>query len=170
MFDSDQAAIMDHLKSLDLFDKGYNGEEADCSFSALIKTENGYEKRAYVDAFPVEIGMIRERLEDFIATLDTLEDPIYDQKESYIRYLRAIHAAFGETDTDALVGKWALVDTAWMSVTAPIQITHPLEHYEDVYRKAVAPEWDLRLVHSNLFRSAVKTNMVSMFEQIAQQK
>lgn len=161
---------MDYLKSQDLFDKGYNGEEADCSFSVLVETEHGYAKRAYADAFPAEIGMIRARLEEFIASLEVLEDPIYDQKEVYIHYLTAIHTAFGETNTDSLVEKWALVDTAWMSVTAPIQITHPLEHYEDVYRKAVGPEWDVRLVNPNLFESRVKTNMVSMFEKLAAQK
>ena len=34
-----------------------------------------------------------------------------------------------------------------MAVKTPLQVGHPLEYYEDHYRKAVALEWDLRIVN-----------------------
>jgi hypothetical protein len=37
-----------------------------------------------------------------------------------------------------------------MAVTTPLQLGHPLEYYEDRYRKAVALEWDLRVVNPRL--------------------
>ncbi len=38
---------------------------------------------------------------------------------------------------------------AWMSVTSFIQVGHPLEYYEDYYRKSVALEWDVRVKNPN---------------------
>jgi hypothetical protein len=36
-----------------------------------------------------------------------------------------------------------------MKIKTPIQIGHPLEYYEDHFRKAVALEWDIRLTNPN---------------------
>jgi hypothetical protein len=50
-----------------------------------------------------------------------------------------------------------------MSIKTPFQISHPLEFYEDKYRKAVAPEWDLR-IDNNVFKSDVEASIENMYE------
>jgi hypothetical protein len=50
-----------------------------------------------------------------------------------------------------------------MSIKTPFQISHPLEYYEDKYRKAVAPEWDLR-IDNKVFESDVESSILSMYE------
>lgn len=112
-------------------------------------------KLAYIDAFPEEVTEIIVSLHNFIWMLQNQEDTVYHQKDEYIAYLGALIDAFSETDTDALVEKWAQVDVSWMAISTPFQITHPLEYYEDKFRKAVAPEWDLRLKNTNLLDSRV---------------
>ena len=76
-----------------------------------------------------------------------LEDEVFGLKGQWIAYLEAIKAALEESDTARLIARWAEVDRKWMAVTSPIQVGHPLEYYEDRYRKAVALEWDLRIVN-----------------------
>ena len=53
---------------------------------------------------------------------------------------------------------------------SPFQVVHPLEYYEDIYRKAMAPEWDLRLQNNELFTSVVQEDMKQMFAKIAEEK
>lgn len=91
------------------------------------------------------------------------KDEVYGQKKEHIEYLEALKEAFSETDTDQLVAKWAKVDEKWMDIHTPFQIVHPLEFYEDKYRKAVAPEWDLRIQNTKLFQSDIKDDVESMF-------
>jgi hypothetical protein len=79
--------------------------------------------------------------------------------------LNSIKNALLERDVDNLVYKWSLVDEAWMSIKTPLQISHPLEFYEDKYRKAVAPEWDLRILN-NVFDSVVESDIENMYENI----
>jgi hypothetical protein len=52
-----------------------------------------------------------------------------------------------------------------MQIKTPFQIGHPLEFYEDKYRKAVAPEWDLRILN-NVFESDVEESILNMYENI----
>jgi hypothetical protein len=72
-------------------------------------------------------------------------------------YLNALINAFLCDNKDKLIQKWADVDIAWMSIDTPIQIGHPLEYYEDHYRKAVAMEWDLRISDIKVKNSRVKS-------------
>jgi hypothetical protein len=72
-----------------------------------------------------------------------------------------------------LVSKWADVDSAWMKITTPIQIGHPLEYYEDHFRKAVALEWDIRLVNPTIQNNnqrveKIKTMFSELFKNIQQ--
>jgi hypothetical protein len=53
-----------------------------------------------------------------------------------------------------------------MNIKGPFQISHPLEFYEDKYRKAVAPEWDLRVLDTETLDSKVKNNIENMYEKI----
>jgi CRISPR/Cas system endoribonuclease Cas6 (RAMP superfamily) len=119
--------------------------------------------KSYSEVFPDEIKSIVEELDSFINNLSKLDDEIYDAKQNYIDYLKAIKTALVEKKTDKLVEKWSKVDEAWMSITTPFQISHPLEFYEDKYRKAVAPEWDLR-IQNKVFESNVENSILSMYE------
>lgn len=165
-FWNDTVKIMSYFKENNLFDLWHNQEEADRSYSVLKEKWESYEKLSYVEYFTEEVWEIIKKLDNFILNLEKHDDKIYNQKEPYINYIKAIKEAFSEKDTDKLVEKWSLVDVAWMSVKWPFQITHPLEYYEDKYRKAVAPEWDLRLKNDFLFESNVKSNIFLVFEKI----
>ncbi len=159
--------MIEYLTAHNLFDLGHHGEMADRSYSVLAEDGDGYKKLAYIDAFPKEIGDIIDKLKELRNSLNEESDDASGQKQPYINYFDALIAAFSETDTDQLVTRWANVDTVWMSVQSAFQVVHPLEYYEDIYRKAVAPEWDLRLRNNELFTSIVQTNLRKMFETIA---
>jgi hypothetical protein len=53
-----------------------------------------------------------------------------------------------------------------MKIDTPFQIGHPLEFYEDLYRKAVAPEWDIRIVDTSVLDSVVESDMKDMYETL----
>ncbi len=60
-----------------------------------------------------------------------------------------------------------------MKITTPIQIGHPLEYYEDHFRKAVALEWDIRLVNPSIQNNnqrveKIKAMFSELFETIKQ--
>jgi hypothetical protein len=57
-----------------------------------------------------------------------------------------------------------------MKIQTPFQIVHPLEYYEDRYRKAVAPEWEIRLQNVDLLQSKTKESIKPMFEGISKEK
>lgn len=141
--DGQKIAAMLHEKGL--FDPDPCGEEGDRSYSVLQKVENGYIAQAYATAFPREVASVRAAIGSLVEDLNTLDDTVWGQKEAYVRYFQALNQAFGEEDRTQLIAKWADVDRTWMDMTAPIQIGHPLEYYEDHYKKAVALEWDVRL-------------------------
>jgi hypothetical protein len=71
-------------------------------------------------------------LDIFIKSLENLED---EEKQNYIEYLISIKEAFEENDCTKLLSKWQIVDEKWMAIKGPMQISHPLEFYEDKYRK-----------------------------------
>jgi len=164
-FDKDSDKIIDFLNKNNLFDKGHNWELADRSYSALVLEDWKYISKSYFEVFENEIKDIVEQLDSFIIKLSSVEDEIYNAKEYYIDYLKSIREAFLETNVDNLVEKWSIVDKKWMKIKTPFQISHPLEFYEDKYRKAVAPEWDLRVLNT-VFESDVDESIESMYENI----
>lgn len=131
-----------------LLDPDPSGQDGDRSYSVLEKVEGGYKAKAYASAFGVEVDSVRNTLQSLCDDLSEMEDPDWGQKAFYIDYLKALDEAFGEEDRADLIAKWAEVDRKWMKITAPIQIGHPLEYYEDHYKKAVALEWDVRVSKS----------------------
>ncbi|MGB3749993.1 MAG: invasion protein CiaB, partial [Arcobacteraceae bacterium] len=145
---------------------------ADRSYSMLIKDDKGeYKSSPYITAFKKEVMGVIDALEEFVDKLIELEDDIYNQKWNYVQYLQSIITALVEKRTDELVSKWAEVDRTWMKITTPIQIGHPLEYYEDHFRKAVALEWDIRLVNPKIQNnnervSKIKTMFAKIFEDI----
>ncbi|MGB2110766.1 MAG: CiaB protein, partial [Patescibacteria group bacterium] len=128
------------------------------------KDDESLEVATYAKAFPQEVDEIAFELDKFITKLSVLEDEVYNKKEAYISYLTAIKNAFLEENIDEVVGKWRIAEKLWMEIDTPFQIGHPMEFYEDNYRKAVAPEWDLRIVDTSLLESKVETDMRNMYE------
>ena len=150
LFDGDDSKIFEMLQGESLLDKNSSGCVGDRCYSVLKKEDSGYRSIAYAEAFPKEVEGVTTALEQLIALLNQHEDEVFDQKVEWIAYFSAIKDAFCHTKPDELIAKWAEVDRRWMSVTTPIQVGHPLEYYEDHYRKAVALEWDLRIVNPKL--------------------
>ena len=167
MFDGDDSKVMQYLEKHHLFDLGHNNILADRSYSALVKDKDEYKSKAYIEAFKTQTTEVIDALEDFEESLIELEDEIYGQKWDYILYIQSLIKAFGENKTHLLVEKWADVDRAWMKIKTPIQIGHPLEYYEDHYRKAVALEWDIRLTNPEFAQNDNRVNKIkSAFEKI----
>ncbi|MFT7879383.1 MAG: invasion protein CiaB [Sulfurimonas sp.] len=170
LFNGDEEQIFEKLQSENLLDLDSTGEVGDRCYSVLHQEKDGsYRRVAYAEAFKEEVAQIRHALKLFIDELRGLEDEVYDQKKAWLAYLDTIYDAFGHTNPDELITYWANVDRAWMKVTTPIQIGHPLEYYEDHYRKAVALEWDLRIVNPRLQTgSHTRENIVSFAKEMAE--
>ena len=106
---------------------------------------------------------VKTALEQLISLLNQHLDNVFDQKAEWVGYFTALKVAFSHPKTDELIGKWAEVDRRWMAVTTPLQVGHPLEYYEDHYRKAVALEWDLRIVNPQLQEGSSTRNNIILF-------
>ena len=160
MFNGDDAKVFEMLQGESLLDKDASGCVGDRCYSVLKKEDTGYKSVAYAEAFPEQVQGVAMAVEQLIALLGQHEDDVFNQKLEWIAYFTAIKEAFAHTQTDELISKWAEVDRKWMAVKTPLQVGHPLEYYEDHYRKAVALEWDLRIVNPQLQEgSATKENI-----------
>ncbi len=163
-FNGDEERIFEKLQREGLFDLDENGCIGDRCYSVLHRDREGeYHKLSYAEAFSLEVREVVKALDAFISTLEMEEDIIFNQKEQWIAYLLAMKIAFEHTKPDELIQYWADVDRAWMAITTPIQIGHPLEYYEDHYRKAVALEWDLRIVNPALQESSDTRSNIKAF-------
>ena len=166
-FEGNEEKIMKYLEDEKLFDLGHGGITADRCYSALVKDGDKYKSKAYIKAFKKETTEVVDALEEFADKLIELEDEIFNQKWDYVLYIQALIKAFSEDRTDELVSKWADVDRAWMKIKTPIQIGHPLEYYEDHFRKAVALEWDIRLTNPKFAQNDHRVNKIkSAFSKI----
>ena len=166
-FDGDEAKIMQYLEDEKLFDLGHGGITADRCYSALVKDGENYKSQAYIKAFKKETTEVIDALEEFVDKLIDIEDDMYNQKWEYVAYIQSLIVAFSENRCDELVSKWADVDRAWMKLKTPIQIGHPLEYYEDHFRKAVALEWDIRVTNPRFAQNDHRVNKIkSAFSKI----
>ncbi len=167
LFEGDEEKIFKMLNEKNLYDLGHDGEMGDRSYSVLVKQKDGtFKSLPYAKAFEQEVEESLMALEKFKDSLNSLEDEVFDQKEAHISYLQAIIDALSEQDSDKLIPKWADVDRKWMKITVPIQIGHPLEYYEDHYKKAVALEWDLRIVNPQNHAKEIKDDIKSMYKEM----
>ncbi len=167
MFDGDDKKVYEYLEENSLFDLGHNGIVADRSYSALVQEDGKYSSKAYIEAFKEQTTTVVDALEKFEESLIELEDEIYDEKWNYILYIQSLIKAFSEDKNHRLVERWADVDRAWMKIKSPVQIGHPLEYYEDHFRKAVALEWDIRLTNPKFTQNDHRVNKIkSAFEKI----
>ena len=164
-FNGDEAKIMTFLIEKNLMDM-YDGEVSDRCYSALVKTESGYVNKCYYDVFTEEVEEAVRAIDELIVNLENFEDKY---KIEWILYLNAIKTALLEKSPSEVVSKWAKVDKIWMDIKSPIQIGHPLEYYEDKYRKAVALELDVRIQNPKL-KSEVKESIVSMYKKYCTDK
>ncbi|WP_375723347.1 invasion protein CiaB [Arcobacter sp. KX21116] len=159
-FDGNEEKVFDYLESNSLFDLGHNSITADRSYSALVKKGDGYENKAYIKAFKKQTTEVINALEHFEENLLEHEDDIFGHKWDYILYIQSLILAFSEDKENSLVEKWANVDRAWMKIKSPIQIGHPLEYYEDHFRKAVALEWDIRFTNPEFAQNDHRVNKI----------
>ena len=160
-FNGDEAKVMAFLLEKELIDF-YEGEVSDRCYSALIKLENGkYANKCYYDVFRDEVEEAVRGIDELILNLEKLDD---EYKLQWILYFHSIKMALLERDTNEVVKKWADVDKIWMDIKSPVQVGHPLEYYEDKFRKAVALELDVRIKNPNL-KSSVKENIISMYKK-----
>ena len=169
-FNGDEEQIFEMLNVKNLHDLDHDGSKGDRAYSVLVKQEDGeYKNIAYSRAFAKEVTSSLLALAEFKNNLLKLEDDVFGQKEVYTAYLQGVIEALAEDDTSKLIPRWAEVDRRWMKVTAPLQIGHPLEYYEDHYRKAVALEWDLRIVNPASTAGEVKEDIKSMYQSLYNQ-
>ena len=163
-YNGDEEAIFQMLQEEELLDLDPNGEVGDRCYSILMKdTQGEYRSVAYSDAFPKEVSEVVSTLEDCIESLSMEKDEVFGQKEEWINYFVTLKRAFAEHQPKKLIALWANVDRAWMKITTPLQVGHPLEYYEDHFRKAVALEWDLRIVNPELQSSSKTRENIKSF-------
>ena len=163
----DAKAIATMLHEKGLYDKDVNGCDGDRSYSVLFKVPHGYEAKAYACAFASDVANVADALKEMMRKLEVLKDDDLAQKEVYMAYFQALHDAFVQTDRAKLIESWAQVDRTWMRISSPIQIGHPLEYYEDHYKKAVALEWDVRISNpKNISAQQTNENIRRMFEEL----
>ncbi|WP_295419505.1 invasion protein CiaB [Sulfurovum sp.] len=163
MFNGDDAKVFEMLQGESLLDTDESGCVGDRCYSVLKKEDTGYKSVAYAEAFPKQVQGVTTALEQLIMLLGQHEDKVFDQKVEWVAYFTAIKEAFSHTDISELIKMWAEVDRRWMAVTTPLQVGHPLEYYEDHYRKAVALEWDLRIVNPQLQEGSHTRNNIKLF-------
>lgn len=158
--------ILNYLSQNEFFELDIKWRIADRSYSTLVLRDWVYKKVSYIEAFPFEISSIIAQIEITIEKLEKQEDKEYNKKQEYIDYFIALKNALWETDTNRLIEKWSQVDIEWMKIDTPFQIGHPLEFYEDLYRKSVAPEWDMRIVDDQIMQSTIQGDITNMYEKL----
>jgi len=168
LFNGDEEKIYEMLESENLLDLREEGCVGDRCYSVLKKTRKGFKSVPYAKAFRMEVQEVVNKLENMRGVLAQMEDEVFGQQAEWLAYIDSLIDAFSHPETDGLIKKWAEVDRKWMAITAPIQIGHPLEYYEDHYRKAVALEWDVRLSSPKLMQeSKIAKQISSMAESLA---
>jgi len=169
-YKGDKAAVFQMLREKDLLDRNEDGMIADRCYTVLEKNANGeYRSVAYCEAFPDEVSELISLLEDLVEELSKCEDEVFNQKAEWVNYFVALKCALAQAQPKKLVKYWANVDRAWMRITTPLQVGHPLEYYEDHFRKAVALEWDLRIVNPKLQKASnTRENIKTFSSELSQ--
>ena len=163
-YGGDETAIMKMLHEKELLDVTLHGEIADRCYTVLAKDTKGeYRSLAYCEVFEQEVENVIVAIEDLLEKLSTCEDEVFHQKSEWVNYFSVLKRALAQPQPRKLVAYWAEVDRAWMQITTPLQVGHPLEYYEDHFRKAVALEWDLRIVNPKLQSSSKTRENIKAF-------
>ena len=164
LFNGNEEKIYQRLERDGLYDLDETGAVGDRCYSVLHQDKDGkYHTVSYAKAFEEEVAQVILALDALINGLEEEADEVFFQRNAWISYIRAIKIALSHTKPNELIREWANVDRAWMKITTPLQIGHPLEYYEDHYRKAVALEWDLRIINPNLQKSSNTRDNIKSF-------
>jgi len=164
LFNGNEEKIYQRLERDGLYDLDETGAVGDRCYSVLHQDKDGkYHTVSYAKAFEEEVAQVILALDALINGLKDEADEVFFQRNAWISYIRAIKIALSHTKPNELIREWANVDRAWMKITTPLQIGHPLEYYEDHYRKAVALEWDLRIINPNLQKSSNTRENIKSF-------
>ncbi|TLD85290.1 ciab protein [Helicobacter sp. MIT 11-5569] len=140
------------------------GELSDRSYSVPVLKDSVYQAVAYAEFFQEEFEAINQAFNHALESLENSTEicATLEQKDAHIAYLKTLQNALMQKQSSLLLESWRLVDKAWMQISTPLQIGHPLEYYEDHFRKAVAPEWDLRIARiyngADLLESGINTD------------
>ncbi|MCH5323428.1 MAG: invasion protein CiaB [Helicobacter sp.] len=155
-YKGDLSAILEALTPS--FEVSKKGEISDRSYSVPVYQEGKYKAVAYASYFKTEFARFKEIFEEVLEKLSEIEEicPALEQKDAYLSYLLALKNALIQEDTQELLESWREVDKFWLAISTPLQIGHPLEYYEDHYRKSVAPEWDIRIARIYQGRDLLK--------------
>ncbi len=171
LFNGDEQKIYEKLEREGLYDLDETGCIGDRCYSVLHQDKDGkYKVVSYAQAFKEEVEQVVQAIDIFIRSLEEEEDKVFDQKREWLSYLLAMKVAFKHTEPNELIRCWANVDRAWMAIKTPLQIGHPLEYYEDHYRKAVALEWDLRIINPALQKGSNTRENIKEFSTLLAQK
>jgi len=163
-FNGDEEKIYQKLEKDGLYDLDDTGAVGDRCYSILHQDKDGkYHTVSYADAFKKEVAQVVLALDALANELKEEADEVFFQRNVWIEYISAIKKALQHTNPNELIREWANVDRAWMKITTPLQIGHPLEYYEDHYRKAVALEWDLRIINPNLQKTSNTRENIKLF-------
>lgn len=112
----------------------------------------------YARAFPQEINLILSSIKELLEELSES-----GEGKEFCTYFQALYKALSYQEREGLIEAWREVDRAWSEIKAPIQIAHPFEYYEDIYRHSVAPEWDIRLSNPYAtYRAELQEGMIEM--------
>ncbi|HIE34773.1 MAG TPA: invasion protein CiaB [Campylobacterales bacterium] len=166
LFGGDEERVFELLNTKNLLDVDENGNIGDRSYSVLRIKDGKFETISYFEAFRDEVIEVCKSLDLFILSLKDDIDEIFSLENEWIDYLEKIKVALLEKRVDKLISRWADVDRAWMRITSPIQIGHPLEYYEDHYRKSVALEWDIRVANPDFKKDMVKEKVELAFKRL----
>ncbi len=161
LFNGDEERIYEMLESENLIDLREEGCLGDRCYSVLKKSRKGFKSMPYAKAFRMEVQEVVKRLHNMRGILERMEDEVFGQHHEWLAYIDALISALSHDEISGLIKKWADVDRKWMAITAPIQIGHPLEYYEDRYRKAVALEWDVRISSPALMQKSMVSGRIS---------
>lgn len=112
----------------------------------------------YARAFPQEIGLILSGIKELLEEISES-----GEGKEFCTYFQALYKALSYQECEGLIEVWREVDRVWSEIKAPIQIAHPFEYYEDIYRHSVAPEWDIRLSNPYAtYRAELQEGMIEM--------
>lgn len=165
-FDNNEEKVFDYLRKNNLFDLGHDNSLADRSYSVLVKSKTGYQVKTYAEFFKEDILNIVSKIQNLIQKISTLDDDTFNQKKEYLVYFETFILALKETNRNLLIKNWSLLDEKWMEIKTPIQISHPLEYYDDHFRKAVQLEFDVRIINPNYTKNMRAEKIKEMYKKL----
>ncbi|WP_305862819.1 invasion protein CiaB [Helicobacter cholecystus] len=146
-------------------DKAQGEVSGEKSYSIAQITQGEVEVIPYALAFAPQIQKITHALQNLLLALSPHSHP---QKEQYLHYFKKLIASLNAKEN--LIQSWRQTDLAWLMIKAPLQVVHPFEYYEDIYRHSVAPEWDIRLKNpQEQSQKQTKIRVKEMFQTLSDQ-